>query len=163
MQRHLPLAILALIAFSSSADTLTGHIVAVLDGDTITLLDAAQRQHRIRLAAVDAPEIWHGKNRPGQPFGQQSKQSLFDLAYDRNAQATCPITDRYGRQVCTVYVNNVSVNGQQVARGYAWVYRQYAPQNSPLYRLEALARASGIGLWQEHNPIPPWEWRHREN
>lgn len=163
MRRHIPFALLSLMAFSASADTLTGHIVAVQDGDTLTLLDVSQHQHRIRLAEVDAPEIGHGKNRPGQPFGQQSKQSLSDLAYDRYATASCPSTDRYGRSVCTVYVNDVSVNAQQVARGYAWVYRQYAPANSPLYKLETQARASGIGLWQERTPTPPWEWRHKEN
>lgn len=44
------------------ADTLTGKVVGVSDGDTITVLDSDKRQHKIRVAGIDAPE----KN---QPFG----------------------------------------------------------------------------------------------
>lgn len=150
------LALLSLIALPACAETLAGRVVGVLDGDTITLLDASRQQYRIRLAEVDAPE----KN---QPFGQASKKSLSDLAYGREARAECPSTDRYGRYVCKVYVDGENVNAQQVARGLAWVYRQYAPKASPLYLLEAKARASNMGLWRDRNPTPPWEWRHAGN
>jgi endonuclease YncB( thermonuclease family) len=30
--------------------------VAVADGDTITVLDADKRQHKIRVSGIDAPE-----------------------------------------------------------------------------------------------------------
>ena len=42
---------------TSSADELTGRIVSISDGDTVTLLDANLRQHRIRLAGIDAPDM----------------------------------------------------------------------------------------------------------
>jgi endonuclease YncB( thermonuclease family) len=58
----------------ASAETLTGRVVGVTDGDTITLLGENRRQHRIRLAGIDAPE-------KGQPFGQKSKQALSDLVF----------------------------------------------------------------------------------
>lgn len=37
--------------------TLTGRIISIADGDTVTLLDANLRQHRIRLAGIDAPDM----------------------------------------------------------------------------------------------------------
>lgn len=155
MPRSLITTLVMLFATSSAAETLTGRVVGVADGDTLTLLDAERQQHRIRLAEVDAPE-------KSQPFGQVAKQSLSDLAYGREVRADCPRSDRYGRRVCIVYVDGASVNTAQVARGLAWVYRQYAPKTSPLYLLEGKARASNTGLWQDINPTPPWEWRHRD-
>lgn len=63
------LAILALaISFPVWAD-ITGNVVGVADGDTITVLDAVKVQHKIRLTGIDAPE-------KKQPFGNRSKQSL---------------------------------------------------------------------------------------
>ena len=44
-------------------------VVSVHDGDTLTALDAANVQHKIRLHGIDAPEI-------GQPFGTKSRDRL---------------------------------------------------------------------------------------
>ncbi|MFB3082898.1 MAG: thermonuclease family protein [Gammaproteobacteria bacterium] len=38
------------------ADTLTGQVVKITDGDTLTILDANYKEHKIRLAGIDAPE-----------------------------------------------------------------------------------------------------------
>lgn len=38
------------------ADTLTGKVVGVSDGDTITVLDSDKRQHKIRVTGIDAPD-----------------------------------------------------------------------------------------------------------
>ena len=46
----------ALITQNANA-ALTGVVVGVSDGDTLTVLDGANRQHRIRLAAIDAPDM----------------------------------------------------------------------------------------------------------
>jgi endonuclease YncB( thermonuclease family) len=35
---------------------LTGKVVAISDGDTLTILDDSKAQHKIRLAGIDAPE-----------------------------------------------------------------------------------------------------------
>ena len=53
------------------ADTLTGRVVRVTDGDTIVILDSANTQHKIRLMGVDAHER-------GQAFGTKSKEHLSD-------------------------------------------------------------------------------------
>ena len=57
-----PLWLAAAILFvagiqTSSAYELTGRVVSVADGDTVTLLDANLRQHRIRLSGIDAPDM----------------------------------------------------------------------------------------------------------
>ncbi len=143
-----------------AAIVLDGRIVAVLDGDTLTLLDKTKTEHRIRLAQIDAPEIGHGKNKPGQPFGQRAKQTLSDLAYGRDVRADCAKPDRYGRKVCTIWVGNRDINLELVRRGMAWVYRKYA-SDPAYYRAEDDAKRTERGLWSDPAAVPPWEWRHR--
>jgi endonuclease YncB( thermonuclease family) len=55
-----------LLALACEADTLTGRVVSVADGDTVTVLDAKKVQHKVLLSGIDATE-------KSQPFGQRSK------------------------------------------------------------------------------------------
>lgn len=151
--------ILWVTATAVQAEMLSGRVVGVHDGDTVTLLDGRNQQHRIRLAKIDAPEIGHGSKRPGQPFGERSRQSLADLVAGKQVTADCSTKDRYGRSVCTIMAGWVDVNLEQVNRGMAWAYRKYT--SDPGYiAAEASARAAGRGLWSDKKaPAPPWEWR----
>ena len=38
------------------AKEIAGRVVAIADGDTLTVLDSANTQHRIRLQGIDAPD-----------------------------------------------------------------------------------------------------------
>jgi endonuclease YncB( thermonuclease family) len=143
------------------AEPLQGRIVGITDGDTITLLDAASRQYKIRLSGIDAPE-------KGQAFGKVSRQHLSELAFAKQAKADCYKIDRYKRLVCTAYVDGKDVGLAQLDAGLAWWYRKYANEQPPQERLEyemaeTKAAVNRIGLWQDKNPIPPWEWRKRTN
>jgi len=164
---RIPKTLALLLGFSlgfstltAHAETLLGRVVAVLDGDTVTILDQSKAQHRVRLAQIDAPEIGHGKNKPGQPFGNASKQSLSELVFGKDVRAECPESDRYGRLVCTIWVGSMDANLEQVKRGMAWVYRKYA-KDPAYFRAEEEARAARRGLWADPNPVPPWEWRRQ--
>ena len=52
--------------------------MSCFDGDTLTVLTASKRQHKIRLAEIDAPEK--------QAFGTKSKQSLSELCFGKEAE-----------------------------------------------------------------------------
>jgi endonuclease YncB( thermonuclease family) len=72
--------------------------------------------------------------------------------------------DRYGRLVGKVYADSLDVNLEQVQRGLAWHYVEYAHEQPPTDRAsysvtEFAARSGRRGLWSETRPIPPWEWR----
>jgi endonuclease YncB( thermonuclease family) len=148
------------LACTANAETITGLVVGVSDGDTITVLDANKVQHKIRLAGIDAPE-------KKQAFGNRSKESLSALAFDKTVNVETDKQDRYGRQVGKVLVNGQDVNLVQVERGMAWFYRQYQREQSPndrrLYEAaEDAARADKRGLWRDADPMPPWEFRHNK-
>ena len=130
---------------------LDGRVVAVADGDTLTVLHK-RTQVKVRLVDIDAPES-------KQPFGNRSKQSLSDMCFKKYATVSDQGRDRYGRTLGRVYCDGVDVNEEQVQRGMAWVFVRYAPKNSPLYAIEKQARAAKAGLWADAEPIPPWEWR----
>lgn len=118
--------LLAFPAFPAIAQTLNGQIVGITDGDTLTLL-SDRVQYKIRLAAIDTPE-------KAQPFGSRSQENLSRLAFQKQATADCPKRDRWGRLVCTVFVNGQDVGLQQVADGMAWWFRRYASEQSPADR-----------------------------
>ena len=148
---------LAVLTTTSNADTLTGRVVGIADGDTLTLLDANNNQHKIRLSGIDSPE-------KGQPFGQACKKSLSDLAYDRAVAIESSKLDRYGRVIGKVLVNGQDVNLEQVRRGCGWHYKKYQNEQSLDDRLsynaaEEFARAGRVGLWIDNESMPPWEWR----
>lgn len=139
---------------------LTGRVVGVIDGDTLTVLDAERRQHKIRLAGIDAPER-------GQPFGSRSKRALFECAFGKQVRVIGTKTDRYQRFVGKILHQGVDCNLQQIERGLAWHYKQYEreqlPHDRAAYALtEVQAREASKGLWSEYAPEAPWEYRRRK-
>jgi endonuclease YncB( thermonuclease family) len=147
---------LAILAGPLLAAEYTGKVVGVSDGDTLTLLvpdGASDQQVKVRLGEIDTPES-------RQPYGERAKQTLSDLAYNKQARVVVQDTDRYGRTVGRVYVGGVDVNAELVKQGAAWVYRQFSRDRSML-TLEAEAKAAKRGLWglPEAQRCPPWDWR----
>ncbi|MBE9610167.1 thermonuclease family protein [Chitinilyticum litopenaei] len=140
---------------------LQGEVVGVSDGDTVTLLGEGRVEYKLRLAYIDSPE-------KKQAFGQQAKKSLSDMVYRQQIEATITDVDRYGRGVAELRLNGRYVNLEQVAAGYAWVYRQYAKKDLSAGELrefvaaEEAAKAAQRGLWQDGSPTPPWQWRREQ-
>lgn len=134
---------------------LSGQVVGVADGDTLSVL-VGREPRRVRLAQIDAPES-------GQPWGRSAKKALSDLAFGRTARVVVVDRDRYGRLVGEVWVGGVHLNHALVRAGHAWAYTEYA-RSSEIVALEDEARAAGRGLWalQEDQREPPWLWRRRE-
>ena len=105
------------------AVTIEGRVVSVADGDTVTVLDAAKMQHKVRLSGIDAPEM-------AQAFGNRSKESLSGLVFDKPVTVETEKQDRYGRAVGKMLVNGMDVNLEQVQRGFAWHYKEYEREQS---------------------------------
>ena len=159
-------AMLLMVGIGASAEMLTGRVVGVADGDTITVLDANREQHKIRLGGIDAPE-------KAQPFGQRSKESLSAMVFGKEVDVQWNKRDHYQRIVGKVWVQPVScptcpktldAGLAQLTLGLAWWYQKYAKEQSPedagRYEFaEQEARAKRAGLWADGQPIPPWDWR----
>jgi micrococcal nuclease len=148
------LCLLTTSALAAPPATLTGKVVGVSDGDTLTLLDAAKTKHKIRLHGIGAPES-------KQPFGTVAKKGLADLVFGKEAHVKVVGKDRYGREVGSVHVDGVHVNREQVAKGLAWRYVQY-DKRGEFTQDEQAARAARKGLWADAHPVAPWDWRRGE-
>lgn len=127
------------------------------DGDTVTVLTAENRQFKIRLSGIDAPE-------KKQPFGAFATQTLARHLFGQPVLIEWSKIDRYGRILGKVEVDGVDANLEQVREGSAWVYMQYLREqpieDRNLYlEAERHAKAERRGLWRDEQPEPPWQWR----
>ena len=148
---HTVLILLFLSSLPEFAASWSGMVVGVTDGDTITVMHRGKPEV-IRLFGIDCPE-------KDQDFGTRAKQFTSDMVF-RKIVEVVPIGETsYGRPVAWVFVNGKSLNKELIRAGLAWWYRRYAPHESELAQLEAVARENRIGLWSQPNPTPPWEFR----
>lgn len=148
----LAFALAAAIISPAGAEVTEGRVTHVGDGDSLSIC-VAQRELRVRLVNIDAPEY-------RQPFGLESRQSLVDLCDNRQARVYWAKKDTYGRALGQVWCDGRDANAEQVRRGLAWVSRLDAPDES-FYAAQKAARAARLGLWADDNPEPPWRWRRR--
>ncbi len=145
-------ALFSILALHVSAETISGRVVSVADGDTLTVLSEDHQQFKIRLAGIDAPE-------KAQSFGQISKRQLSSLCFNQQAEVKVIATDKYHRTVGDVFCEKTHANEEMVKGGYAWVYRQYSEGFEQFIPLEQAAQEAKIGLWADPQPTPPWLWR----
>ncbi|WP_418319002.1 thermonuclease family protein [Piscinibacter sakaiensis] len=135
-----------------------GQVSRVHDGDTLTI---AQHDGEllVRLAAIDAPEA-------EQPFGSASRDSLVGCALGRTAVVEVLGSDRHGRTLGIVFAADQDCGLNQLRKGMAWFYRQYAHEQPSRRRIdyaaaERLARRQRTGLWADDAPLPPAAWRQQ--
>lgn len=156
----------------ANAPNSSAHL-RVVDGDTLVIRDA-----RVRLAAIDAPEL---RQTCGRDFacGLLAKRALEE-AIDRNGgNVRCFAQgkpDRYGRTVATCHFDEASsqvaddewktgsmvddVGAWMVSQGWARAYLQYGGQKYA--SLEKEARENARGAWKGDFQAP-WEWRKEPN
>ena len=161
MHRIFSVLLLAVVLTApAAAERLTGRIIHVADGDTVTLLTAQKESVRIRLSGIDAPE-------KRQPFGTRSKEKMAACAYGKNAVVETHKKDRYGRRVGIVTVAGTDCGQELLKAGLAWYYTAYAKElpaakRLPYQNAERAARQMKRGLWQDKNPQAPWDWRRAQ-
>lgn len=129
----------------------TGTVVAVIDGDTYdVVLNGVQT--RVRIHGIDAPER-------GMPFYKASKEYLKDLIIGKVLRVEPTDTDRYGRMVANAFLEDGRNVGELMIRnGFAWHYTKYN-QDKAFALAQEYAMQYHLGLWQDKNPTPPWEYR----
>jgi len=134
----------------------SGKVVGVSDGDTITVLRDKQ-PNKIRLYGIDCPE-------KRQSFGKRAKQFTSELVFGKVVEVEPVATDRYGRTVAFVRVENITVNEELIKEGLGWVYLRYCklPLCVEWQGLESEAKFGKRGLWGDSGHVPPWQFRrHR--
>lgn len=144
---------------------LFGKVINIIDGDTVTILDANKEEHRIRLGEIDAPE-------KSQAFGKESAAELKELVLDKQVKIfwkkkdnfTWKTTDhqeKRGRIIGGIYIDERFINRELVERGAAWHYKEFSKDDT-LTQAEAYAKKNKYGLWANPDAVSPWEYRKRK-
>jgi endonuclease YncB( thermonuclease family) len=148
------LAAVAILAAATPLRTISGKVVAIADGDTLTVVDGANTQHKIRLAGIDAPE-------KKQAFGTKAREALADKVFGKTVRVDVIDVDRYRREVGRIYLADRFINLEMVRDGFAWRYVRY-DKPGEFSAAESEAREQRRGLWADPHPVPPWEFRRQK-
>ncbi len=116
----------------------------VIDGDTIVLSDG----RHVRLIGIDTPEVTNGNS---DCFGIEAKNYLSKLLTEQQVGLEKDVseTDKYGRLLRYVYLDDEFVNNLMVQGGFAKV-ATYPPDVKYQQRFlesERYARGNNLGLW----------------
>jgi len=137
-------------------------VVRVYDGDTIKAV-GYDIEIKVRLVGIDAPETSKGKRKPGQPFGRKAEKHLAALVLNKIVDIKGYGSDRYGRILAEIYIDDKNINLEMVKTGYAEVYSGRPPRGlymNEYNKAEVWARNSAQGIWsQGDNYISPALWR----
>lgn len=131
--------------------TLTGKVVSIADGDTLTILTDDKQQVKVRLEGIDTPER-------GQAFGSKAKDALADMVFGKSVTIRKTGTDKYDRTLGFVEVDGTDVNLNLVENGWAWHYTKYNSQEK-FAKAEIAARTAKRGLWSQDGAMAPWDFR----
>lgn len=156
MRIIIPLALCLFLAIPIEAREINGVVVAVHDGDTITVKHGKESV-KVRLADIDAPEL-------KQPWGDKAKQGAVDLSLGKSVRVEWQHKDLYGRVDGRVYVKDgareLDLSATLVGSGLAWWYQRYS-RDKRIKAIEQLARDEKRGLWADDAPVAPWEYRKK--
>lgn len=150
---------------------LHGIVTSNNDGDTMVIQYGANcslinkrgctKRQKVRLAWVDAPEYRVGNSSKTQPFGQASKQKLWELV-EGKLVVVKKVGVSWGRVVGHVYVDGRSIAEDMLRGGFAWVEPRYN-KSIKYRRAEEQAKAATVGLWSQEKPLAPWLFRKKYN
>ena len=119
------------------------RVIKVVDGDTIII----EGNYQVRYIGMDTPEIQPNV----EPFAMEAWEANRRLVAGKEVRLERDVsqTDKYGRLLRYVYVDDVFVNAELVRQGLAEA-KAYPPDTKHhdyLEQVEAEAREAGRGMW----------------
>lgn len=131
----------------------------IVDGDTVRATADNGEKLNIRLASIDAPE-------KAQPWGKESKANLEKMALNKRGRLQFVETDRYGRTVgmITLDDNSLNINYWMVSTGNAHYYEKYSKWMDKGVRdyfsaAYKQAESGKVGMWKGGKIQLPEEFR----
>lgn len=138
-------------AAKPAAPPLQGVVTQVTDGDSLRFTPAGQPAIVVRLADIDAPEIC-------QPWGEQARRALTDLALNKPGQLRTVGRDVHGRMLGVLNIEGVNVAQRLVEEGHAWSNRGRNGRGTYV-KHERMAQALSRGLHAGGGAVKPADFR----
>jgi len=131
------------------ANLVEAEVVRVIDGDTIEV-DIDGNLYKVRYIGIDTPETVH-PTKGEEPYGIEASNKNKELVGGKTIRLEKDVseTDKYGRLLRYVYVDDLFVNAELVRLGYAQV-STYPPDvryQDYFLQLQREAREASRGLW----------------
>lgn len=104
-----------------------GYVVKVYDGDTITIAsklpykESPLYRFQVRLNGIDCPEI-RGENEFEKKVAQMAKLEISNLILNKHVTLKNVGTEKYGRILADVYIEDIHLNGLLLERRLAVKY-----------------------------------------
>lgn len=129
----------------------------IFDGDSFDVTYNGEKIH-VRLYGIDSPE-------KTQAYSNVSHKMLSSLLQENTIiHLEILYQDKYKRAVSIVHFEDGSTAQDILLNaGLTWVYKQYCDREicNEWHELEKNTQQNKIGLWQDKNPTPPWQWRKK--
>lgn len=146
--------VLGFLSMATAMEEVTGKVVAVIDGNTLEVLDGKKETHKIMLAGIDSPELL-------QDFGDKAKSLLEKLTLKKEVVVTFVGKDRWGNYLAEVLIEGkVDPRVELLKEGLAWTAERNPIPTLEEYRTKA--KEKGRGLWKQEDPTPPWIFRRQQ-
>lgn len=127
------------------------RVVKVIDGDTVEI-DMGGEIKKVRYIGIDTPELSRAGN-PSECYGEEATKRNRELVEGKSVRLERDVseTDKYGRLLRYVYVDDVFINLQLVKEGYAdtLTYPPDVAKADLLREAKRVAKEAQIGLWGE--------------
>jgi micrococcal nuclease len=123
-----------------AAESWTGWVSWVMDGDTVLLVREGEHEPvKLRIEGIDAPETC-------QPGGTEARDALIQLSLRKSVQVLDHGQDSYGRKIGRLSVDGVDLGAEMVRSGMAWAYR-FRIGKGPYASLQRQAQKQKIGVF----------------
>lgn len=147
----------AAACFGQDLTAFTGRVTTVSGGDEVTVVDAKGKEHRIKLAGIDAPES-------NQEFGPAAKDFLAGLVLNQPVTVVGRRYDTDGRLVSQMFLLGRDVSYSMIWAGLAWYDKhaedaQTKDDRKRYAEGEKFARGTKENIWSKSKPVPPWQFR----
>lgn len=129
------------------------QVARTLDGDTLELRGG----ERLRLAAVDAPELGQPTRLGGRDAGVLAQKCLRRLIQGHTWQLEPKGRDIYGRQLGELWSGSLRLGELLIEQGCVSVYPFV--DEPRLWRALERAKRARTGLWRSGGFMRPYHWR----
>lgn len=150
----LAIALLLLLPHLAFSASFTGTVVRVPEGDMIRVLNAGIPKE-VRLSDIDCPE-------EGQAYGAEARKYAAMAVLGKIVTVKVSGVDQEGRIIGEVrlLMSGRNLNRELLQAGLAW-WQWKSSENMALGDVELAARKNKVGLWQDPNPVPPWDFKEQ--
>jgi endonuclease YncB( thermonuclease family) len=167
MKKGVKIVLALLLIFLFPHILLAGQfkVTRVYDGDTLGV-GGRGIELKVRLAAIDAPDISKNKINTDQPYSRQAKRYLSDLVLHKIIVVDRCGLDHNNRMLAVVYVGTKNINLEMVKAGLARVSRAKLPKSidmEPYLQAEKESRQAGKGMWSHGNRYVGPKYRRKTN